>query len=138
MQYLITLKNDLIQSFDDLTPDKVSLFIVNGEMSHANNDVNYIARFLLIDCRLPKPFILLAFIRQWFAHHNMTVPDIHFNSEIIDNETYDFEIDISLTDSLIISDDGTTTNLCYEPVWSDAVGGYIKGNIAVDVGTNCE
>ncbi len=133
MQYLITLKDDLINAFDVLTPDKVSLFIVNGEMTKTSSDVSYIARFLFVDCRLSKPFNLLGYIRKWFERHNMTIPDVNFSSEIIDLETYDLEIDIGLMDNLIISDDGTDTQICYNPVWSDKLGAFIKGNIAVGI-----
>ncbi len=133
MKYLINLKNDLIETFNGLTAEKVSLFIVNGEMSKTNTDVNYIARLLLIDCRLPEPFAVLGFIRKWFENHSMPIPDINFSSEIINHETYDFEIDISLTDNLTLSADGTKTQICFDPVWSEALGDFVKGNIAVDL-----
>lgn len=133
MQYLITLKNDLISAFDGLTPDKVSLFIVNGEMAKTSNNVSYIARFLLLDCRLPNPFAVVGYIKHWFESHNLTVPDLNFSSEVIDLETYDLEIDLGLTDKLIISDNGKQVQICYSPVWSERLGTFIKGGIAVDV-----
>ncbi len=134
MKYLINLKNDLIETFDSLTAEKVHLSVLNGEMKKESTDVNYISRFLLIDCRLPEPFAVLGFIRKWFENHSMPIPDINFSSEIINHETYDFEIDISLTDNLTLSADGTKTQICFDPVWSDKLGTFIKGNIAVDVG----
>ncbi len=133
MQYLYTLKDDLINAFDVLTPDKVSLFIVNGEMANSSSNISYIARFLFLDCRVQNPFNLLGFIRKWFESHNMEIPNINFASEIIDLETYDFEIDINLMDSLAISDNGMDTLVCYPPVWSDKLGAFVKGNIAVEI-----
>lgn len=129
MRYLIDLKNDLIHYFDEVTADKVSLMLVNGELLGSSYSVSYIARFILIDCKLPDPFHVLTFIRTWFADRAMTVPDLNFDCDVIDLESYDLQIDIGLSDKLNIADDGQYT-ICPNLVWSDAVGAFISSSIA--------
>ena len=128
MKYLIDLKTDLLARFDELTGDNTQLQIVNGEIGKDSTTVNYIARFILIDCRLPSPFDVLGFIRVWFDSHAMPVPQLNFDCDVIDLETYDLQIDIALADKLNIAIDGTTT-VCYPLVWSDELGTYINGAI---------
>lgn len=133
MKYLITLKNDLIAAFDGLTPDKTMLQLVNGELKPDSSTVNYIARFTLIDCRLPDPFLVIAFIRTWFNQRFYDVagvnqPSLNFDCDVIDLETYDIQIDIGLTDKLNIDNDGSYT-ICPPLVWSEQVGGFINSVI---------
>ena len=129
MKYLQQLKDDLLTRFAaQLTNDKVHLFIVNGELSSASSDINYIARFLFIDCRDGDPFSLLTYIRKWFESKGYPVPDLNFDSEIIDAETYDLTIDIGLTDKLVVSDNGGYS-LCAPKVWSDVLGNFVTENV---------
>lgn len=127
MNYLINLKKDLINSFDGLEPDKVQLHLVNGELGASAPVVKYIARFVLLDCRIATPFDVLAFIRGWFDAHGHPVPDIHFGCEVIDLESYDLQIDLGLSDKIIITDGRAL--ICPPPIWSDGVGTFIAGAI---------
>lgn len=127
MKYLIDLKNDLLAHFDELTGDKTYLQIVNGNMPSNTQTVSYIARFVLVDCRLAEPFAVLAFIRQWFETRGRTIPDLNFDCDVIDLESYDLQIDIGLNDKLTFTPDGV--NVCPELVWSDTAGTFISSAI---------
>lgn len=127
MNYLITLKKDLTDTFDSLEPDKVQLHLVNGELGASGQMVKYIARFILLDCRISTPFDILAFIRGWFDTSGYAVPDINFNCEVIDLESYDLQIDLGLSDKIIITDGKAV--VCPPPIWSDGVGTFIAGAI---------
>ena len=130
MKYLQQLKDDLLNQFNDqLTADKVHLFIVNGELSSTSSDISYIGRFLFIDCRDGDPFSLLTYIRKWFESQGYAVPDLNFNCEVIDAETYDLEIDIGLVDKLVISDDGSY-HQCPPKVWSEALNDFVTVEFA--------
>lgn len=129
MNYLITLKKDLIDTFDSLEPDKVQLHLVNGELGSSGQVVKYIARFILLDCRIATPFDILAFIRSWFDTSGYPVPDINFGCEVIDLESYDLQIDLGLSDKIIIT--GGKAVVCPPPIWSDAVGTFIGGVIGL-------
>lgn len=129
MKYLIELKNDLIQHFDDLTPDKVTLQLVNGEIAKNSYTVQYIARFTLQDCRLASPFDVLMFIKSWFKSQQKDEPDLNFDCEVIDLESYDLQIDLALFDKLLVKKDGTT-EVCLPPVWSDTADTFVSGAIA--------
>lgn len=130
MKYLQQLKDDLLNQFNDqLTADKVHLFIVNGELSSTSSDISYIGRFLFIDCRDGDPFSLLTYIRKWFESKGYAVPDLNFNCEVIDAETYDLEIDIGLVDKLVISDDGSY-HQCPPKVYSESLGDWVAVDVA--------
>lgn len=130
MKYLQQLKDDLLARFESqLTADKVHLFLVNGELPSNSADMNYIARFLFIDCRDGDPFSLMTFIRKWFDSKGYKVPDLNFDSEIIDSETYDLTVDIALTDKLVINNDGNY-HLCPPKVWSEVFGNWVTKDLA--------
>ena len=134
MKYLQQLKDDLLAKFAaQLTADKVHLFLVNGELASNSGDINYIARFLFIDCRDNDPFSLMTFIRKWFESKGYPVPDLNFDSEIIDAETYDLTVDIGLMDKLVINESGDY-QLCPPKVWSDALDNWVTKDIADAVG----
>ena len=134
MKYLQQLKDDLLAKFAaQLTADKVHLFLVNGELPSNSGDINYIARFLFIDCRDNNPFGLMTFIRKWFESKGYPVPDLNFDSEIIDAETYDLTVDIGLMDKLVINESGDY-HLCPPKVWSDALDNWVAKDIADAVG----
>ena len=134
MKYLITLKNDLLSRFPELTGDDTQLQIVNGELPQNSHTVAYIARFYLLNCRIASPFDVLGFIRVWFEAHGKPVPPLQFDCDVIDIETYDLQIDISLSDKLNFTDDGTA-NLCDDLVWSEGVGSFVKASIVYgDIG----
>lgn len=125
MNYLAQLKRDLIASFDLLSSDKVQLHILNGTIESGR--INYIVRFDLLDCRLNEPFLLFAFINNWFDKKGLAIPTINFDFDVIDLETYDLQIDINLSDKFIITEQGAT--ICPPVEWSDAVGGFISSAI---------
>ena len=130
MKYLQQLKDDLLAKFESqLTADKVHLFLVNGELPSNSADMNYIARFLFIDCRDGDPFSLMTFIRTWFDSKGYKVPDLNFDSEIIDSETYDLTVDIGLVDKLVINEEGDY-HLCPPKIWSDALGDWVTIDVA--------
>lgn len=128
MKYLINLKNDLLAQYPELTGDKTQLQVVNGNMPSTTQTVSYIARFILLDCRISEPFAILAFIRQWFETQSKTIPDLNFDCDVIDLESYDLQIDIGLSDKLTFLPDGGV-NICTELVWSDAAGTFISSAI---------
>lgn len=129
MRYLQQLKDDLLTNFAaQLTADKVHLFLVNGELASNSGDINYIARFLFIDCRDGDPFSLMTFIRKWFQSKGYAIPDLNFDSEIIDAETYDLTVDIGLVDKLVVSDDGGYS-LCPAKVWSDVLDDFVTKDV---------
>ncbi|ALF60331.1 phage tail protein [Psychrobacter urativorans] len=129
MKYLQQLKDDLLTNFaTQLTADKVHLFLVNGELASNSGDINYTARFLFIDCRDSDPFSLMTYIRKWFESKGYAVPDLNFDSEIIDAETYDLTVDIGLIDKLVVRDDGSYS-LCPPKVWSDMLGDFVTKNV---------
>lgn len=128
MKYLIDLKNDLLARFPELTGEDTKLQIVNGELSKDSQTVIYIARFILLNCRLANPFDILGFIRVWFDDRELDTPQLNFDCDVIDLETYDLQVDISLADKLNIATDGSTT-ICYPVVWSDKLGRFINGAI---------
>lgn len=128
MKYLIDLKNDLLARFPELTGDNTQLQIVNGELGKDTHTVNYIARFILLDCRLPSPFDVIGFIRIWFEGRSLDTPQLNFDCDVIDLETYDLQIDISLNDKLtFIAIDAVA--VCPELVWSDEAGTFISSSI---------
>lgn len=130
MIYLQQLKDDLLTKFSaQLTADKVHLFLVNGELSSNSGDINYIARFLFIDCRDNDPFSLMTFIRKWFELKGYPVPDLNFDSEIIDAETYDLTIDIGLMDKLVPVGAGDY-HICPPKVYSEALGDWVDKSVA--------
>ncbi|WP_186473986.1 phage tail protein [Psychrobacter sp. KCTC 72983] len=134
MKYLQQLKDDLLTNFAaKITADKVHLFLVNGELPSNKGDINYIARFLFIDCRDNDPFSLITYIRKWFESKGYPVPDLNFDCEVIDAETYDLTIDIGLMDKLVISEDGSY-HQCPPKVWSEALGDFVTKDIADAVG----
>ena len=134
MKYLQQLKDDLLAKFAaQLTADKVHLFLVNGELSSNSGDINYIARFLFIDCRDNDPFSLMTFIRKWFESKGYPVPDLNFDSEIIDAETYDLTVDIGLVDKLVINEAGDY-HLCLPKIWSDSLEEWVTKDVADAVG----
>lgn len=128
MKYLIHLKNDLLERFPELTGDDTQLQIVNGELSKDSQNIAYIARFILLNCRLASPFDILGFIRVWFDDRELDTPQLNFDCDVIDLETYDLQIDIALSDKLSIASDGTTT-ICYPLVWSEELSTFINGAI---------
>ncbi len=130
MKYLQQLKDDLLTKFESqLTADKVHLFLVNGELASNVGDIAYTARFLFIDCRDNDPFGILTFIRKWFQSRGYPVPDLNFDSEIIDAETYDLSVDIGLVDKLVIDEAGDY-HLCPPKIWSEELGNYVTKNEA--------
>ncbi|AGP49464.1 hypothetical protein PSYCG_09850 [Psychrobacter sp. G] len=134
MKYLQQLKDDLLAKFAaQLTADKVHLFLVNGELSSNSGDINYIARFLFIDCRDNDPFSLMTFIRKWFESKGYPIPDLNFDSEIIDAETYDLTVDIGLVDKLVINEAGDY-HLCLPKIWSDSLEDWVTKDVADAVG----
>lgn len=130
MIYLQQLKDDLLAKFAaQLTADKVHLFLVNGELPSNSGDINYVARFLFLDCRDSNPFSLMTFIRKWFELKGYPVPDLNFDSEIIDAETYDLTVDIGLMDKLVIDNSGDY-HLCPPKVYSESLGDWVSPEIA--------
>lgn len=130
MIYLQQLKDNLLTKFQsELTADKTHLFIVNGELSANSSDINYIARFLFIDCRSNDPFNILTYIRYWFEQSGRLVPDLNFDSEIIDAETYDLTVDIGLMDKLVIDESGDY-HLCPPKVYSETLGDWVYPELA--------
>lgn len=128
MKYLISLKNDLLTRFPELTGDDTQLQIINGELPHDSSTIHYIARFYLLNCRIAHPFDVLGYIRKWFEQHGKPIPKLAFDCDVIDLETYDLQIDISLDDKLNFAEDGTA-NLCDDLVWSDKAGTFVKASI---------
>lgn len=128
MKYLIDLKNDLLAQFPALTGDKTFLQLVNGNLPPETQTVSYIARFIFTDCKLAEPFAVIGFIRIWFEGRSLDTPQLNFDCDVIDLETYDLQIDIALSDKLNIATDGTTT-ICYPLVWSEALSTFINGAI---------
>ncbi|WP_201556284.1 phage tail protein [Psychrobacter sp. 72-O-c] len=130
MKYLQQLKDDLLVKFESqINPEKAHLFLVNGELPANSGDINYVARFLFIDCRDGDPFSLLTYIRKWFESKGYPVPDLNFDCEVIDAETYDMTIDIGLMDKLVINVSGDY-NLCPPKIWSDAFGDWVTQDVA--------
>ena len=128
MKYLIDLKNDLLAQFTPITSDKTFLQLVNGNLPPETQTVSYIARFIFTDCKLAEPFAVLAFIRQWFDARGRSVPELSFDCDVIDLESYDLQIDISLNDKLtFIAVDAVA--VCPELVWSDEAGTFISSSI---------
>ena len=128
MKYLFDLKNAIIDRFPALTADKVQLQIVNGNLPPTSQTLGYIARLYLLDCKLPNPYDVLGFIRKWFETRNMAIPELMFDCDVIDLESYDLQIDIQLSDKLNIGSDGATS-VCPDVVWSDVLGTFISGAI---------
>lgn len=130
MKYLQHLKDDLLVKFvDELNPEKVHLFLVNGELTSNSGNINYVARFLFIDCRDGDPFNLLTYIRKWFESKGYPVPDLNFDCEVIDAETYDLTVDIGLMDKLVINAEGDY-NLCPPKIWSDTFSDWVTQDVA--------
>lgn len=130
MIYLQQLKDNLLTKFESvLTADKTHLFIVNGELSATSSDINYIARFLFIDCRSNDPFNILTYIRYWFKQSGRLVPDLNWDAEVIDAETYDLTIDIGLMDKLIATGEGDY-HLCPPKVYSETLGDWVSPEVA--------
>lgn len=130
MIYLQQLKDNLLTKFQsELTADKTHLFIVNGELSANSSDINYIARFLFIDCRSNDPFNILTYIRYWFEQSGRLVPDLNWDAEVINAETYDLTIDIGLMDKLIATGEGDY-HLCPPKVYSETLGDWVSPELA--------
>lgn len=128
MFYLHKLKDDLLSNFQQITADKTFLQIVNGDLPSNSNIIKYMARFIFTDCRIADPFHVMTYIRHWFSNYSLPIPDINFDCDVIDLETYDLQIDILLNDKLNIQADGSYT-VCPSQVWSNTVGGFVSSNI---------
>lgn len=126
MQALIALKTFLNDQLPHLTADKCHLFIVNG--TQAKGIIEYTVRFLLLDYR-SDPIEVLMLIRRWLKLHHLHLDttgndlQISFSSEIIDNDTFDLEIDFVQHDKIVLDTHGY--HLCPTLVWNDLKGGFV-------------
>lgn len=128
MDNLIALKKALTTRFYDISPDKLQLHLVNGTLPKTSHVVSYIARFVFLDVRVSTPFEVIGFIRHWYEQHGLTAPELSFDCEVIDLESYDLQIDLNLSDKLILTEAGV--QVCPAPVWSEALGTFISGAIS--------
>lgn len=123
---LIGLKTFLQEKLPSMTADKCHLFIVNG--TQAKGYMDYTVRLLFLDYRL-DPIEVIMLIRSWLKTQNLHLDttgndlQISFSSEIIDNDTFDLEVDFPQRDKVVIDDQGY--HICPALEWSDLRGGFI-------------
>ena len=118
MQHLIALRQHLSESIADLSPENLSVLVLNGGLSAGQ--LNYTVRIVLIDHR-GDPLQVLALVQHWLdTQHRSSDAQIAFESEVIDHDTFDLQIDLQMRDKMVINPDGY--HLCEETVWIDELG----------------
>jgi len=89
--------------------------------------MDYTARILILDYR-GDPIEVIMLIRSWLESKNLHLDpagkdiQLSFNSEIIDSDTFDLEIDFPQRDKVIFSKN--EYHVCPPIVWSDEKGGF--------------
>lgn len=127
MQSLVPLIPHLAQHLPDLSTDKCHLLIVNG--TFAEGYMEYTARVLLLDYR-GDPVQVLTVVRSWLEQNNRHKDkanndiSLSFSSEVIDNNTFDLEVDFPQRDKVVFNDQGY--HVCRDPVWDQALGRFIQ------------
>ncbi|ENW82704.1 hypothetical protein F909_00975 [Acinetobacter sp. ANC 3929] len=125
MQALVQLKPFLIERLPLMSADKCHPLIVNGTQKDGYMD--YTVRILILDYR-GDPIEVLMLIRTWLESKNLhldsTGKDIQlsFNSEIIDSDTFDLEIDFPQRDKIVF--DQASYHICPPIVWCEKRGGF--------------
>lgn len=125
MKALIPLKQFLSERFPLMTADKCHLLIVNG--SFKLGYLEYTARLLILDYR-SDPVEVIMVLNEWLKSKNLHLDatgkeiQISFNSEVIDTETFDLEIDFPQRDKVVA--DGNGYHICPPLVWNDDRGGF--------------
>lgn len=127
MQSLVPLILHLAQHLPGLSTDKCHLLIVNG--SFAEGYLDYTARLLLVDFR-GDPVQVLTVVRSWLEqnkrHKDKADNDISlsFSSEVIDNDTFDLEVDFPQREKVVFNDQDY--HICRDPVWDEALGRFVQ------------
>lgn len=127
MQSLVPLIPHLAQHLPDLSTDKCHLLVVNG--TFAEGYMEYTARVLLLDYR-GDPVQVLTVVRSWLEQNNRHKDkanndiSLSFSSEVIDNNTFDLEVDFPQRDKVVFNDQGY--HVCRAPVWDAALGIYVQ------------
>ncbi|ATU46265.1 hypothetical protein CS557_12540 [Acinetobacter junii] len=125
MKALIPLKQFLSERFPMMTADKCHLLIVNGAFKEGY--LEYTARLLILDYRA-DPIQVIVALREWLKSKNLHLDatgkdiQISFNSEVIDTETFDLEIDFPQRDKIVA--EGNDYHVCPPLVWDDLKGGF--------------
>ncbi|NIE97435.1 hypothetical protein F3J02_13260 [Acinetobacter sp. Tr-809] len=125
MQALVQLKPFLIERLPLMSADKCHPLIVNG--TQKDGYIDYTARILILDYR-GDPIEVIMLIRSWLESKNLHLDpagkdiQLSFNSEIIDSDTFDLEIDFPQRDKVIFSEN--EYHVCPPLVWSDVKGGF--------------
>lgn len=123
MQHLTQLKQHIATKLPRINQDKSHLFIVNGD--YQNGYLTYTARFLFLDCR-GDPIEILAVIKHWLKAHNLHKDQngndiqISFSSEVIDQFTFDLEIDFPQREKINLTVYNYTS--CPPLKWDDQRG----------------
>lgn len=117
MQHLIALRQHLSESIADLSPENLSVLVLNGGLSAGQ--LNYTVRIVLIDHR-GDPLQVLALVQNWLDSQHRSDAQISFETEVIDHATFDLQVDLQLHDKMVIGPDGY--HLCEETVWIDELG----------------
>lgn len=126
MKSLAPLKSYLIEQLPQMTADKCHLMIVNGKTE--SGYLEYTARLLFLDYR-SDPLEVMACIMVWLRQKHRHLDnsqneiELSFSSEIIDNDTFDLEIDFPQREKVVFSDTGYF--ICPDLVWSDAEDKFV-------------
>lgn len=123
---LAPLKIHLPRNLPNLSADKCHLLIVNG--TFAGGYMDYTARLLLLDYR-GDPIQVLTVIREWLQEHKRDKDKadqdiiLSFSSEVIDNETYDLEVDFPQREKVVFNSEDY--HICNDPTWDSALGKFV-------------
>jgi hypothetical protein len=124
---IVPLKPYLMQLLPKMSDDKCHLLIVNGSFQHGY--LEYTARLLLLDYR-DDPVQVLTLVRAWLEQHKRHQDaagndiTLSFSSEIIDNNTFDLELDFPQREKVVFSEQ--TYHICSDPVWDEALGKFVR------------
>ena len=127
MQHWVDLQQHLSQNLPNLSAEKLHVLVQNGELQHSA--ISYTIRILLIDYR-GDPLLPLVLINRWLKAKNRDEPDLprlKFNSDVIDKNTFDLEIDIPMTDKLV--DNGTDYHLCPTTYWDENSQSFMQADL---------
>lgn len=120
MQHLIELRDYLASNIPQLTDENLKVLVMNGQLE--NGYLSYTVRIVLIDHR-SDPILPLALVQQWLDSQKRPQSALSFETEVIDAGTFDLQMDIQMTDKLVvISGD---YHLCPERSWSDFDGEFV-------------
>lgn len=127
MYQLAQLKEYLLLKLPRLSPDRCHLMLVNGQVSAGN--ITYTVRILLLNYCF-DPLQVLSHVRAWLQQQNLLLDNagnevaLSFSSEIINQESFDLEVDFPLSQKVVL--EGDDYHICGRMQWSDTLQQFVR------------